>query len=133
MHHHTIREPPPCLTVGTTHCGLYLSPTLLRTYARLDPQKSSDELTSDHRSTVQFRGVRAKFRRALTLASRSNGFFAATQPRKPAEFNRFRMVDAQTVTPLSVSVFCRSCGGGETEFREAEVNEGPILAYRHFR
>ena len=36
----TIREPPPCFIVGTMHCGLYLSSTLLRTIACFAPQKS---------------------------------------------------------------------------------------------
>ena len=100
----TIRQPPPCFIVGTMHCGLYLLSTLLRTIACFAPQKSRKALYSDHSSvshcwTVQFSWRRAKSSQLLMFAGRNNGFFTATQPRSPAEFRRFLIVEEDTVTP----------------------------------
>ena len=55
--------------------------------------------TVSHCWTVQFLWRRANTSRLLMFACRNSGFLTATQPRIPAEFRRFLIVEDDTVTP----------------------------------
>ena len=74
---------------------------------------------------VQSRCSRAKAKRLRTVASRNNGFLAATQPLRPAKKNRWRAVLNAILFHLSSQFRC--C---ETTVTKALPDQDPILAWR---
>jgi len=76
--------------------------------------------TVSHCNTVQLLWLQANLRQHLMFAGRNNGFFTAKQPRSPADFKRFLVVEDDTVTPSSASNFCRSSG---------DVRQRPLRLY----